>query len=249
MGHAPGLISCLQMPRVKAAWRSCALRVLAVVGLTFLSAGLRAEVGERTGCCTFSVRAMHPAEMPGDTSREWMQFFWPGMASGALGMAAPPMYASALVVGGLILAPAALVMSGRERQTWQRVTGALGSVAFEQELLQALTRRARGMVPGDAGSATSVELIVNAYGLAGARPERLCFIASAVLVVRVAGDERLRDSLSIAESDASADAPPAQCAGLDRFAAQDGQLVRDTAKEYAEVLAVMALDRLQAAMQ
>ncbi len=226
-------------------WCAAVRRALAVA-LAVLAWGLTPVAAEQSGRTLFSVRAMPPAGMPADTSREWLQFLGPGLASGALGLAAPPMYASALVVGGLLLAPTALLMSGRERLIWQSVTTALGSIAFEQALLRALTERAQGRLPERAGGDVRVELIVQAYGLVGARPERVCFIASVDLVVRGEEGERRRATLRIAQTDASADAPPPQCASLERFAARDGQLVRDTANEYAQVLAVMAIDRLEA---
>lgn len=225
-------------------WRA-ARRALSVA-LVLLAWGSTPVAAEQPGRYQLSVRAMQPAERPADTSREWLQFLGPGLTSGTLGLAAPPMYASALVVGGLLLAPTALLMSSRERRTWENVTTALGSVAFEQNLLRALIERAQGRLPERAGGDVRVELIVQAYGLVGARPERVCFIASADLVVRGVEGERRRERLSITPTDASADAPPPQCASLERFAAREGQLVRDTAAEYAQVLAVMAIDRLRA---
>jgi hypothetical protein len=223
--------------------------VLLAVSLQLAAFDIRAQPTERIGRFEFSVRHVKPAELPGDTSREWLEFFGPGLISGALGMAAPPMYASGLVIGGLILAPGALIISDIERRTWQRVVDALKSADFEHNLLLALQRRAARAFPAGEGGIASVELMVNGYGLVGARPDRACFIANADLIVRAGRQEFLHDRLSIAEANPSVDAPPAQCSSLDRFAARDGQLVRDTAAEYAEVLAAMVIDRLQGMTQ
>lgn len=207
-------------------------------------AGLHAQTQDKPQGFTFAVRALKPVELPKDTSREWMNFFGPGMASGALGLAAPPMFASGLVVGGLLLAPGALIISNIESRKWQQVANALKSIHFEQDLLDALRRRAAGRLPSRSGPVTNIELVVNAYGLTGERPERACFAASVDLRVALSGTEILDDRLVISDTGRSTDAPPAQCASLERFAEHDGQLVRDTAVEYREVLAAMAIDRI-----
>lgn len=250
MGTNPESGGCSRFTHVSRPWWVGLVRALLAVCLVIPSFDFQALADERHGAYEFSVRALQPAELPADTSREWMQFFGPGLASGALGMAAPPMYASGLIVGGLLLVPSALIFSDLERKTWERATNALKRVTFESNLLSALSRRARGLLPETAGATTRVELVVNGFGLAGARPGHVCFIASADLLVRVDGEVMLRDRLRIEENNtkaghASDDAPPAQCASLERFADQDGQLVRDTAAEYAEVLAAMAIDRIQ----
>lgn len=198
----------------------------------------------------FSVRAVSPAELPKDTSGEWMQFFGFGLASGALGLAAPPMFASGLVVGGLLLAPGALIISSMDRRDWEQTANALKSTDFERQLLRATETRARRSLPAPAASNNTapvlVELVVNAYGLAGSRQKGVCFIASIDLVATHAGNELLRDRMIIAPFERSTDAPPPQCATMERMAEREGQLVRDTAAIYAEVLAVMAIDRLVA---
>lgn len=204
----------------------------------------RAQTEERPESVTFAVRTLTPVELPKDTSSEWMNYFVPGVVSGTLGLAAPPMFASGLVVGGLLIAPGALIMSDIESRKWQRVANALKGINFEQDLLNSLRTRAGRALASRTGPMISIELIVNAYGLTGERAGRTCFVASVDLLIARAGKEVLRDRLVISEKDRSSDAPPAQCASLDRFAEHDGQLVRDTAAEYREVLAAMAIDRV-----
>jgi len=196
----------------------------------------------------FSVRTVSAAELPKDSSGEWMQFFGFGLASGALGLAAPPMFASGLVVGGLLLAPGALIISSMDRRDWEQTANALKSTDFERQLLRATEARAKRSLPAPAASSDTapvlVELVVNAYGLAGSRQKGVCFIASIDLVATHSGNELLRDRMIIAPFERSTDAPPPQCATMERMAEREGQLVRDTAAIYAEVLAVMAIDRL-----
>ena len=194
----------------------------------------------------FSVRTVGPTELPTDTSGEWMAFFGPGVASGALGVVAPPLFASGLVVGALLLAPGALIMAGSERRTWEHVATALKNNAFEAALLDALRLRGAALALDDAGPSAHVDVTVNAFGVAGERPERVCFIASADLRVTAAEREVLQDRLIIAETNRSADAPPPQCASLERFATRDAALVNETAAEYVQVLASMVVDRLTA---
>lgn len=225
------------------------LVLAAVCGLIF-PAALQAQSPERVGGYEISVRTIKPAEMPDDTSGEWLEFVGPGVASGALGLAAPPMYASGLVVGGILLAPGALILSNIDRRKWQRVAGALQSVAFEQDLKRAMHLRAAQAGATDSGEVVSVELVINSYGVDGSMHlDRVCFIASLDLVVNIRQREVLRDRLNISDANRSADAPPPQCASLGRFAENEGQLVRDCATEYVEVLAAMSFDRIRTVMK
>ncbi len=236
------LLRCRQLPAILLfAW------VIAGHALTSGAANINGVENLRY---EFSVRALQPAELPKDRSGEWMQFFAPGMASAALGLVAAPMYASGLIVGGIILAPGALIISSMERRTWERMVTALQASDFEQLLLRATEARARTALPPPAPSSptepVSVELVVNAYGLARQDPGHLCFIASMDLIASRAGKVWLRDRLIVSPLERSADAPPPQCASNERMAENDGQMVRNTAAIYAEILGIMVVDRLLA---
>ncbi len=177
-----------------------------------------------------------------------MHFFSRGVASGVLGLAAPPMYASGLIVGGIILAPGALILSSMEQRMWERMVTALKTADFEQALLRATRERANSKLETAAQSGTAdlinVELVVNAYGLVRHSPDRLCFIASIDLIANRGGEHWLRDRLIISTRERSPDAPPPQCASHEGMAQNEGQMVRNTAAVYAEVLAAMVIDRL-----
>jgi hypothetical protein len=196
----------------------------------------------------FSVLLVNPVEVPDDSSQEVMKLFGPGIASVALGAVAPPMYASGLIVGGLFIAPSVLILSSVERQRWQKIADALKGLSFEKNLLSALQRRATGALRARSGPVATVELVVNAYGLVARKPQYACFLAMAELRVAIEGKELLRDHIVISDSDKTRDAPPAQCASLERFAERDGQLVLETAAEISEVLAVMSIDRILASI-
>ena len=207
--------------------------------------GVFAQAPEPAAGYHFSVKAMKAVDIPADTSREWMAFFGPGIASGALGVVAPPLFASGLVVGGLLLMPSALVMSDREHRQWEQVAHVLQNVPLENQLLDALQRRAIRTLHTEPGTAVHVTLDVDTYGIVGARPQQLCFVARANLIVQTRQETTLQAALSISPGQRSPDAPPPQCASLDRFSERHGQLVQDTATEYIEVLAAMVIDRLR----
>jgi len=211
-----------------------------------LSTGTQAGAQGVVGSYEFTVRAANLAELPKDTSGEFLEFFAPGMAFGVLGLAAPPMYASGLVVGGLLLGPGALIISGIEHGIWQRVVQALGSIEFERDILLALQRRAASRLPLREGTKARVELVINGYGIVGERQDRVCFIADAEFRLLTGEQESLRRRISISDADskASPDSPPAQCASIGRFAEHDGQLVRETAAEYSELLAALVIEQL-----
>lgn len=196
----------------------------------------------------FAVRLVNPVDVPVDSSQEIMKLFGPGIAFVALGAVAPPMFASGLVVGGLIIAPSVLILSTVERQRWQSIADALKGLSFEKNLLSALQRRGTRALPFRSGSVATVELVVNAYGLVARGPQYACFVAMAELRVAIEGKELLRDQIVISDLDKTRDAPPAQCASLERFAERDGQLVLETAAEVSEVLAVMSIDRILASI-
>jgi hypothetical protein len=193
----------------------------------------------------FSARAASAAEMPKDTSGEWYGIAGAGAMSGALGMMAPPLYASGLIVGGVLLLPGALIMSSYEKRMWKTAVDALSNIDFAGTTSKALQRRAR-VIPRRSGRTAQVEIVIRAFGLVGERPDSICFIADAQLVAAEDGKDVLREAMRIARGRAS-DMPPAQCASMARFAQEDGRLVRDTAAEYAEVLAAAAVARIREA--
>ncbi len=224
------------------------------IGVLLLSGMAYAGSLKDVGRFQFSVHTAAAAELPKDASGELLKFVRPGLAFGALGLAAPPMYASGLVVGGLMLGPGALIFANIEHTTWRLVADALAAIKFDQAIQSALERRAARDLPARSGRQARVELVINAYGVVGERPDRVCFITDTELRVQVEQHERLRQRLLIADATAAPDrhvdaqpsSPPAQCASLDRFAKAEAQLVRDSAAEYAELLAAWVIERLAA---
>lgn len=196
----------------------------------------------RDGRYEWSVHARGAAERPDDRSAQILSLFAPGLGFAALGLAAPPMYASGLVVGGLLIAPGAVILSGIERRQWERAVSPLVETDFPRAVAEAL--RARPIEQPDSAQApVEVEIVVNGWGLHEERG-RVCFTVSVDLVVRSMGRELLTDRLLIREGHGSPDAPPAQCASLERMGEENGRLVRQAASEAALMIALMSRDRL-----
>jgi hypothetical protein len=154
------------------------------------------------------------------------------------------MYGS-LIVGPLLIAPAVLILSASEQADWRRAVDALKAVQFLEMLSRSVRVRSKNELPSRDGQKASVNLVVNAYGLAGTRPQGVCFVASVGLSVTVDDLELLHDELSISNNGGSVDAPPPQCASLERMGEHDGRLVVDTVAEYAELFSIMTIDRLR----
>jgi len=222
--------------------------LVVVICLLFAVLCVPAQESNQQQGYMFSVRSLNPVEIPKDSSQEIMKLFGFGVASGALGLVAPPMYASGLIVGGLLIAPTVLIQSNTERQRWKTISDALRGLSFEKNLLSALQHRAARALPVRSGSPAKVELLINAYGLVARKAQYACFLAMADLLVTIDEKEVLRDRLVISDSDKTGDAPPAQCASLERFAEHNGQLVLESATEISEVLAVMSIDRILASI-
>jgi hypothetical protein len=173
----------------------------------------------RDGRYEWTVYSRAAAERPEDRSAQILSLFAPGVGFAALGLAAPPMFASGLVVGGLLIAPGAVILSGIERRQWERAVSPLVETDFPRALADAL--RARPIEQsGPAHEPLKVEVIVNGWGLHEERG-RVCFTVSIDLVVRSMDRELLKDRLLIREGHGSPDAPPAQCASLERMGEQE----------------------------
>lgn len=168
-----------------------------------------------------------------------------GAAALPIGVAAPPI-ASAMIVGGAFLIVGSLAIYGTEAHQVEIVAGAVRDADLAFELERALQGRATLTDPTAPPFAEALIVpsswgVVSSSGLAAGRH---CFVAVVALAV-TRGKERIyEDVLRIAPTEASADAPPPQCASLERFAEDGGRLVRETSRDYAEVLAVMVLERL-----
>jgi hypothetical protein len=226
------------------------MRVL-VVGV--LAACICPAVSVAAGPVTFEVTAERP-ERPPNEADQWIDLFaLPGVGATALGLAAPPLYASGLILGGVTLLIGGLTMHGTEGRHWQQAVATLEHADLASRLRSALERRAATAWPPESAPSLAVTVTLNAWGLVvrnwgrvAEQVDTACFIASLDLVARRDQATLLTDRIVIGTAVATPGAPPPQCAKLSRFAADDGRLVQDTAAEAAEVLAALVIERLRA---
>lgn len=197
---------------------------------------------------SFEVTIAEP-EHPPDQSDEWLEYFGlAGAGATALGLAAPPLYASGLVVGGVLLLTGSLTMHGVEDRRWRKAVSALDASELPVQLRSALERRAAAAWPAQAGPGVAVDVTVNTWGLVATERDTACFVASLDLAAHRDDVVVVSDRIVIGTHELSPSAPPPQCATLSRFAADDGRLVKDAAAEAAEVLAALIIERLQREM-
>lgn len=199
----------------------------------------------RIGRFEYSVRAASEPALPEDPSAEWGVFAGFGAVSGMLGAVAPPFFASGLIVGGVILVPLVVGMVERQRRILTALSDALHRADFPKAVDAALQRRAAAALPPSAGRTAKVALTIQAFGLVGRESvDWACMVVATELAVHLDEREVDRATLSIEPARSTRDAPPPQCAYVDRFAEEDGRLVGVAAAEYAEVVAALAVERL-----
>jgi len=190
------------------------------------------------------VRMATIAEIPEDLYKIWAVFPAQGAGSLALGLVAPPLYASALVVGGVFLIPLGTYGYLHDKKVWDSINGALANAEFTRAVDRAMKERLNGAFTRENAPDLKIEIIIQGFGLMkSSAMNQHCFAVSAEFIVSQDTSEIKRDNLNITYTHRSKDAPPPQCAGLENFAENDAMLVKDTLAEYSEVLAVMAMDR------
>jgi hypothetical protein len=197
------------------------------------------------GAMQLTVRMATTADLPEDNSNGMRFLMAEGGGSLALGLVAPPMYASALVVGGVLLIPLGTYIYIHDKNIWDSICDTFGSVEFTRAIVDSFQRRLLEKSAEAKRPRADVEIIVEAYGIA-APPSggRSCLLAVANFVCRQEGRIIKQERLQIADGHRSEDAPPPQCATLEQFTEDDARLMKTTLAEYAEVLAVMAIDRI-----
>lgn len=192
-----------------------------------------------------TIRMATLAEIPEDNYKMWLYFPAEGAGSLALGLVAPPMYVSALVVGGVFLIPLGTYGYLHEKGIWDSINGALSNAEFTRAIDGAMKDRLNGAFTEESMPNVKIEVIIQAFGIVKSSSMlQHCFVVSANLILSRGNTELKQDHLQITDLNRSEDAPPPQCASLEHFAKNEARLVKDTLAEYAEVLAVMAIDRI-----
>jgi len=191
------------------------------------------------------VRLATPAELPEDKSKEGLYGSAIGAGSLALGLGAPPLYASSLVVGGVILVPLGAYLYFHDKGIWNSINGALSNVEWTRAIENDVRSRLINGFPAEPIPEMNVEVVIDSFGLVKLSSDlQNCLVVTAHIILKRSNRELKRDPLFITPLGKSDDAPPPQCAGIERFAENDAQLVKDTLREYAGVLAAMVTGRI-----
>jgi hypothetical protein len=175
--------------------------------------------------------------LPEDQSKKLLNALW-GVALGPLALAAP-LYAGAFIVGGGLIVTLGALAYGIEKSEYNAILRAVTESNFAALLADVLQSRALPLQPPNSETTAQALVVLGGFGIAGN-----CFVAAAQLSVDQNNQRIMDEPLQLTIAERSADAPPLQCANLSHFAANDGRLIRETARDYAEVFAVMVADRL-----
>ncbi len=199
------------------------------------------KVVSHFGDLELEVRMATTAELPEEYYKAGLYFLPGGAASAGIGVLAA---SSAMVVGGAI-APLGAYIYLHEKGIWDPIYEALINAEFTPAIDKAMKDRLNITFAKERALDVKIDVIIQSFGLVGyALNTPHCFVVSADFILSRGEMEIRRDLLEISNVNRSKDAPPPQCACLKRFAKNKARLVKDTLAEYAEVLAVMAIDRI-----
>lgn len=206
---------------------------------TFANRNQRIE--SHFGDLELEVRMATTAEVPEEYYKVSLYGLPGGGASAGLGVLAA---SSAMVVGGAI-APLGAYIYIHDKGIWDPINEALINAEFTRAIDKAIKDRLNITFAKERAPNVKIDVIIQSYGLVGdAFHMPHCLVVSADFILSRGDIEVRRDHIEISNRNRSKDAPPPQCAHLKRFAENKARLVKDTLAEYAEVLAVMAIDRI-----
>ena len=166
-----------------------------------------------------------------------------GIGSLGLGLVAPPLYASALVVGGILLVamPSSLgAISGIQRNTIKKV---LTTTDFS-DLTQKAVVESFDYNQKSKSDGYKLTILILAYGFVEKFSDEICFSVDAEIKLRLHEKEIYRDFIYIEPYLRSEDAPPPQCALVGEFAENNGKIVKQTIKDFSTILASIVTHRL-----
>ncbi len=203
------------------------------------------EIVSQAGSMTMVVRLATVNEVPADMSKTGLLFSAEGTASAALGFALPSLYSSALIVGGIFLVPAGTYFYMHDKKIWEVISGTLSHAGLTGAISEALHERVDTLFADTDPPELKIELIIKAFGLVKSQAGiQHCLVMSADCIISRKGRQIERSLLMITESERSDDAPPPQCARIERFAQYGARLLNDHLYESTHVIAAMAIDRL-----
>ncbi len=189
-----------------------------------------------------------PARSPDEIDSAWGEMAALGVIVVPLGLVAPPMAAGALVVGGSLLVTLSATGYGIEGGGVSAVARALHEADFPVAVADALRKRGSRLAPTGTEPVARATVALEGWGVVsqtGNASGRHCFVAGVTLSVEREGRPAEIERVDLAADTRTVGTPLAQCASLGKFAAERGRLVRETARDYAELLAVVIGERLE----
>lgn len=174
-----------------------------------------------------------------DTLREFGAIGGGSMLAGGLLIAMAPGLAGGAVIGVPLVIGLGATVYGIQRHQTGHLAQALLDANPGPAIAEAMRARAP-MASREAVPVAAAQLMLRAWGIVGP-----CAVMTTDLVVERHGMEILHDQLRLTSGEASPDAPSVQCATFERFAKNDGQLLRLVMADYAQITAILALERLK----
>jgi hypothetical protein len=166
-----------------------------------------------------------------------------GIGSLGLGLVAPPLYASALVVGGILLVamPSSLgAISGIQRSTIKKVLTTIDfSALTEKAVVESLDYNQKRGSDG-----YKLTILILTYGFVEKFADEICFSVDAEIKLHLNEKEIYRDFIYIEPYLRSDDAPPPQCALVGEFSENNGEITKQTIKDFSTILASIVKHRL-----
>lgn len=203
------------------------------------------EIKLRYGALNMVVRMATKNELPPDDAKLAAFFSAEGAGALALGFGYPTIFSSALVVGGAFLIPAGTYFFFHEKNIWNAISEAMSHAELTRSIAVGMQDRLKSQFADKNTPELKIEIIVKGFGLVKSKSGfQHCLSMSAECIVSQDGEEIGRDLLKITEEDRSDDAPPPQCAHLERFADHEARLLKVHLNELTQVLATMAIERL-----
>ena len=190
------------------------------------------------------VRMETTAELPKENYKEYLDLIPGGGGYTGLGVWGAPATGN-LAASGIIMMTFGGLAYIYEKGIWDPIKEALINYEFTRTIDKAMKDRLNITFAKERVPNVKIDVIIQSFGLVGYSYMPYCLIVSADFVISRGGMEVKRDHIEISNGNRSKDAPPPQCAHLKRFAKNKAKLVKDTLTEYAEVLALMAIDRIQ----
>lgn len=166
-----------------------------------------------------------------------------GLGSLGLGLVAPPLSASGLVVGGilLVLMPSSMgAIEGVQRNTIKEVLLATDFSALTQKAI------IKSMCDNglDSNNEYVLSIIILGYGFTNKSSSIICFSLDAEIKLKFKEIEIFKDYIYIEPFLRSEDAPPPQCYSVGEFANNEGKLVKQTIDDFSIYLASIVAQRL-----